>query len=101
MRVGLPYKIASYIVVRRAADGGVIMIFWVINNVSPAFYPLELAPSICTWGYGWSLRQIVWARKSLLFGTKSRTGSKFDVLVVWCVVDSVAFMPTCSILVIH
>ena len=34
---------------------GLFLIFWVISNVSTAFYDIEIAPGFYRWGYAWPL----------------------------------------------
>lgn len=34
---------------------GLFLIFWVITNVSTAFYDIEIAPAFYRWGYAWPL----------------------------------------------
>jgi hypothetical protein len=34
---------------------GLFLIFWVITNVSTAFYDIEIAPGFYRWGYAWPL----------------------------------------------
>lgn len=45
------------------------LIFWVISNVSGAFYSLDLAPGFFHWGYAWPLHQ---SRSILLLYYSSR-----------------------------
>jgi Protein of unknown function (DUF3533) len=55
------------------------LIFWVLTNVATGFYALELAPSFYQWGYLWPLRQIVYASRTLLFGTRNRLRFNFGI----------------------
>ena len=71
------------------------LIFWVITNVSTAFYSLDLAPKWYYWGYAWPLHNIVEASRSTLFDLHSRIGLNFGVLVAWCAVNSVLFPAAC------
>ena len=71
------------------------LIFWVISNVSTAFYSLDLAPKFYYWGYAWPLHNIVEASRSLLFDLHSRIGLNIGVLMVWCVVNSALFPLAC------
>ncbi|KAI9933514.1 hypothetical protein ASPWEDRAFT_159940 [Aspergillus wentii DTO 134E9] len=68
------------------------LIFWVITNVSTAFYSLDLAPQFFAWGYAWPLHRIVEALKTILFGTHSRIGLDFGILFAWIAV-SIALFP--------
>lgn len=72
------------------------LIFWVITNVSTAFYSLDLAPKFYYWGYAWPLHQIVEASRSTLFDLHSRIGLNFGVLFVWCAMNSI-FFPFCCL----
>jgi hypothetical protein len=71
------------------------LIFWVITNVSTAFYSLDLAPKFYYWGYAWPLHNIVEASRSTLFDLHSRIGLNFGVLLVWCVVNTALFPGAC------
>ena len=70
------------------------LIFWVITNVSTAFYSLDLAPRFYHWGYAWPLHNIVEASRSTLFDLHSRIGLNFGVLFVWCAINTMLF-PLC------
>lgn len=71
------------------------LIFWVISNVSTAFYSLDLAPKWYYWGYAWPLHNIVEASRSTLFDLHSRIGLNFGVLFVWCAINTVLFPFAC------
>jgi len=71
------------------------LIFWVIANVSTAFYSLDLAPRWYYWGYAWPLHNIVEASRSLLFDLHSRVGLNFGVLFAWVAVNSAVFPLAC------
>ncbi|KAJ4368211.1 hypothetical protein N0V83_006567 [Neocucurbitaria cava] len=73
---------------------GLFLIFWVITNVSTAFYDIEIAPSFYRWGYAWPLHSIVEGSRSILFGLHSRIGLDFGILVAWGAVNT-AFFPVC------
>lgn len=86
------------------------LIFWVITNVSTAFYDLDLASQFFAWGRAWPLHRskyfhsfsflskstltvaVVEALRTILFGTHSRIGLDFGVLFAWIGV-SLAFYP--------
>jgi hypothetical protein len=72
------------------------LIFWVIANVSTAFYSLDLAPKWYYWGYAWPLHNIVEASRSTLFDLHSRIGLNFGILFVWCAINSALF-PLCCL----
>ncbi|KAJ9615647.1 hypothetical protein H2200_001723 [Cladophialophora chaetospira] len=74
------------------------LVFWVITNVSTGFYALELAPGFYGWGYAWPLRQIVYASRTLLFGTNSKLGVNFGILAAWIVVGTVLFPVSCWVM---
>lgn len=74
------------------------LIFWVITNVSTGFYAIELASDFYKWGYAWPLRHIVEGSKTLVFGTKSRLGLNFGVLLAWVVVGSCLFPFACWVM---
>jgi len=73
---------------------GLFLIFWVISNVSTAFYDIEIAPTFYRWGYAWPLHSIVEASRSILFGLHSRIGLDFGVLIAWGAVNT-TFFPFC------
>jgi len=70
------------------------LIFWVITNVSTAFYSLDLTPKWFYWGYAWPLHNIVEASRSTLFDLHSRIGLNFGVLFAWVALNSLLF-PFC------
>lgn len=70
------------------------LIFWVISNVSTAFYTIDLAPGFFKWGYAWPLHNIVEASRSTLFDLHSRIGLNFGILFAWCAVNTLLF-PLC------
>ncbi|KAH8703015.1 hypothetical protein BGW36DRAFT_422596 [Talaromyces proteolyticus] len=65
--------------------------FWVISNVSTGFYPLNLASNFYKWGYVWPLHRIVEGSRTILFGTYSRIGLDFGVLLGWIGVSIILF----------
>lgn len=89
---------------------GLFLIFWVITNVSTAFYDIELAPTFYRWGYAWPLHSskfhplaaidfanpspVVEASRSILFGLHSRIGLDFGILIAWGAVNTALF-PFC------
>ncbi|GAW15223.1 hypothetical protein ANO14919_046320 [Xylariales sp. No.14919] len=70
------------------------LIFWVITNVSTAFYPLELAPAFFRWGHAWPLHHVVQASRQILFGLKAGIALNLGVLVAWAVIGTALF-PLC------
>ncbi|KAI5862455.1 hypothetical protein GGS23DRAFT_101126 [Durotheca rogersii] len=70
------------------------LIFWVITNVSAAFYSLDLAPGFFRWGYAWPLHHIVQASRQILFDLHSQIGLNFGVLFAWTAVN-IALFPFC------
>ncbi|ETN37241.1 uncharacterized protein HMPREF1541_08231 [Cyphellophora europaea CBS 101466] len=96
--LGLPLEVAAMLLPNRKPWVSLFLIFWVITNVSTGFYALELAPTFYAWGYGCPLRQIVYASRSLLFGTRSQLGLNFGVLVAWIVGATVVWVPSCFVM---
>lgn len=74
------------------------LIWWVITNVSTAFYAIELASDFYRWGYAWPLRHIVEGSKTLVFGTRSRLGLNFGVLLAWVVLGTCLFPVACWVM---
>lgn len=86
------------------------LIFWVISNVSTAFYSITLAPRFYFWGYAWPLHNsksfpfleeirvdkeaVVNASRTILFDVHSRIGLNFGILFAWCAVNTALF-PLC------
>ncbi|KAH9885930.1 MNNG and nitrosoguanidine resistance protein [Xylariomycetidae sp. FL2044] len=70
------------------------LIFWVITNVSTAFYNLELAPDFYRWGVAWPLHHVVAASRQILFDLHGSVALHFGVLVAWVAVDTALF-PLC------
>ena len=90
---------------------GLFLIFWVITNVSTAFYDVEIAPVFYRWGYAWPLHSselfplcvksgyadlvlVVEGSRQILFGLHSRIGLDFGILIAWGAVNT-AFFPLC------
>ncbi|KAL6710294.1 hypothetical protein ACN47E_009240 [Coniothyrium glycines] len=73
---------------------GLFLIFWVISNVSTAFYDIEIAPGFYRWGYAWPLHSIVEGSRSILFDLHSRIGLDFGILIAWGAVNTL-FFPFC------
>ncbi|KAI2778800.1 MNNG and nitrosoguanidine resistance protein [Daldinia loculata] len=73
------------------------LIFWVITNVSTAFYAIELAPGFFRWGYAWPLHHVVQASRSILFDLHSEIGLNFGVLFAWVAVNITLFPICCYI----
>ena len=67
------------------------LIFWVISNVSTAFYPIEAAPAFYLYGYAWPLHAIVEATRVILFDVRSRMGLHVGVLLAWWAVNTALF----------
>ena len=74
------------------------LIFWVITNVATGFYSLELAPGFYGWGYIWPLWQVVYASRTLLFGTNNRLKFNFGILTVWIALGTALFPCACLVL---
>ncbi|KAI0602477.1 MNNG and nitrosoguanidine resistance protein [Biscogniauxia sp. FL1348] len=70
------------------------LIFWVITNVSTAFYSLDLAPRFFRWGYAWPLHHVVQASRQILFDLRSDIGFHFGILFAWIAVNTLLF-PFC------
>ncbi|KAF2121471.1 hypothetical protein BDV96DRAFT_483934 [Lophiotrema nucula] len=73
---------------------GCWLVFWVITNVSTAFYDIEIAPTFYRWGYAWPLHSVVEGSRQILFDLHSRIGLDFGILIAWGVVNT-AFFPFC------
>jgi len=92
---------------------GLFLIFWVISNVSTAFYDIEIAPGFYRWGYAWPLHSskscqllgsvvsttnikcvVVEGSRSILFDLHSRIGLDFGILLAWGAVNTL-FFPFC------
>lgn len=74
---------------------GLWLIFWVITNVSTAFYDIDLEPHFYYFGYGWPLHYIVEGSRQILFGLYSRIGLDFGVLIAWGAVNTAVFPLAC------
>ncbi|KZF19352.1 hypothetical protein L228DRAFT_271168 [Xylona heveae TC161] len=72
------------------------LIFWVISNVSTAFYNISIAPRFYYWGFAWPLHNIVEASRQIIFDLHSRIGLNFGVLFTWVALNT-AFFPLCCI----
>jgi hypothetical protein len=67
------------------------LIFWVITNVSTAFYPLETAPGFYLFGLAWPLHSVVEATRVILFDVTSRMGLHVGILLAWWAVNTALF----------
>ncbi|KAK5140338.1 hypothetical protein LTR04_003049 [Oleoguttula sp. CCFEE 6159] len=74
---------------------GLWLIFWVITNVSTAFYDIDIEPRFYYWGYAWPLHNVVEGSRQILFGLHSRIGLNFGILVAWGAVSTVLFPFAC------
>jgi len=92
---------------------GLWLIFWVITNVSTAFYDIELgtaigrnckriifantiaAPGFYHFGYAWPLHYVVEGSRQILFNLHSRIGLDFGVLIAWGAVNTLLFPFAC------
>ncbi|KAI9713541.1 MAG: hypothetical protein M1820_000923 [Bogoriella megaspora] len=74
---------------------GLWLIFWVITNVSTAFYDIDVEPHFFYWGYAWPLHHVVEGSRQLLFDLHSRIGLNFGVLIAWGAVNSALFPFAC------
>ncbi|KAK5688556.1 hypothetical protein LTS10_000534 [Elasticomyces elasticus] len=74
---------------------GLWLIFWVITNVSTAFYDIDLEPAFYRYGYAWPLHSIVEGSRQILFGQHSRLGLDFGILIAWGAVNTVLFPFAC------
>lgn len=67
------------------------LIFWVISNVSTAFYPVPLAPGIYQYGYAFPLHAVVSATRTVLFDVHSTMGLDLGILLAWWAVNTILF----------
>jgi len=74
---------------------GLWLIFWVITNVSTAFYDIDIEPHFYYWGYAWPLHYVVEGSRQILFGLHSRIGLDFGVLIAWGAVNTALFPLAC------
>lgn len=74
---------------------GLWLIFWVITNVSTAFYDLDVEPGFYRWGYVWPLHYIVEGSRQILFDLHPRIGVDFAVLIAWGAINTVLFPIAC------
>ncbi|KAF1990753.1 hypothetical protein K402DRAFT_410194 [Aulographum hederae CBS 113979] len=73
---------------------GLWLIFWVITNVSTAFYAIDIEPRFYYLGYAFPLHQVVEGSRQILFDLHSRIGLNFGILIAWAAVNT-AFFPLC------
>ncbi|EME40716.1 hypothetical protein DOTSEDRAFT_74304 [Dothistroma septosporum NZE10] len=74
---------------------GLWLIFWVITNVSTAFYDIDIEPGFYHWGYAWPLHYVVEGSRQILFDLHSRIGLDFGVLIAWGAVNTALFPIAC------
>lgn len=74
---------------------GLWLIFWVISNVSTAFYDIDIEPGVFYYGYGFPLHYVVEGSRQILFDLHSRIGLDFGVLFAWAAVNSLLFPGAC------
>lgn len=91
----LPTKLTSSSSQTSAPWVGLWLIFWVITNVSTAFYDVDIEPGFYRWGYAWPLHHVVQAAKQILFDLHSQIGVNFAVLITWAVVNTLVFPFAC------
>ncbi|KAL7272740.1 hypothetical protein RUND412_004440 [Rhizina undulata] len=71
------------------------LIFWVISNVSTAFYPLQLAAGFYKYGYAWPMYNLVEGSRGIIFGLYGDIGLNFGVLLSWTAISIILF-PFCA-----
>lgn len=74
---------------------GLWLIFWVISNVSTAFYDIDIEPAFYRFGYAWPLHYVVEGSRQILFDLHSRIGLDFGVLIAWGAVNTALFPFAC------
>lgn len=74
---------------------GLWLIFWVITNVSTAFYDIDIEPRFYYWGYAWPLHYVVEGSRQILFDLHNRLGLDFGVLIAWGAINTVLFPFAC------
>ncbi|KAK5117294.1 hypothetical protein LTR62_005911 [Meristemomyces frigidus] len=75
---------------------GLWLIFWVISNVSTAFYDIDIEPHFFYWGYAWPLHSVVEGSRQILFGLHNPLGLDFGILIAWGAVNTALF-PLCCL----
>jgi hypothetical protein len=100
---------------------GLFLVFWIISNISAAFYDVQIAPGFYEWGYAWPLHaskfssflfaiptillcdddlvrltcaSVVQASRTILFDLHSRLGLNFGVLIAWGALNTLLY-PFC------
>jgi hypothetical protein len=91
---------------------GLWLIFWVISNVSTAFYDIDIEPAFYRYGYAFPLHHsmslslilfsilsnriiVVEGSRQIIFDLHSRIGLNFAVLIVWGVINTALFPFAC------
>ncbi|QIW99354.1 hypothetical protein AMS68_004872 [Peltaster fructicola] len=71
------------------------LIFWVITNVSTAFYNIDIEPGFYQWGYAWPLHYVVEGSRQILFDLHNTLPLDFGVLIAWGAVNTLLFPFAC------
>ncbi|KAF2664053.1 MNNG and nitrosoguanidine resistance protein [Microthyrium microscopicum] len=74
---------------------GLWLIFWVISNVSTAFYDIDIEPHFYYYGYAFPLHSVVEGSRQILFDLHSRIGLDFGILFAWAAVNTTVFPFAC------
>jgi len=73
---------------------GFWLLFWVICNITPTFTPLALSAKFFRYGYAMPIYNSYEASKTIFFDVyKGRMGRNIGILVAWCIVSNIAFVP--------
>lgn len=80
---------------------GFWLIFWVVMNISPSFYPMALCNNFYRYGYAMPIHNGVEIFRVIFLNLdKKDLGRNYGILVAWCVVNAL-FFPVAMKVVIY
>lgn len=80
---------------------GFWLIFWVVMNISPSFYPMALSNNFYRYGYAMPIHNGVEIFRVIFLNLdKKDLGRNYGILVAWCVLNALLF-PVAMKIVIH
>ncbi|KAF9444277.1 hypothetical protein P691DRAFT_677928 [Macrolepiota fuliginosa MF-IS2] len=65
------------------------LLIWIMVNVSPIVFPIEVLPVFYRYGYAIPLYNVSRALRIIVFSTKNRLGFHFGVLLIWAAISCI------------
>ena len=73
---------------------GFWLVFWIVSNISPSFFPLALMNNFYRYGYMMPIHNAMDIYKVIFLNTyKGTLGRNYGILCAWVVINSILFVP--------